>query len=145
MDKTDTRKQPSAELVDEWFKNAADALGYAKTGLPDTTFYTWVCFLCQQSAELYLKAFLMMSGVRVPKIHDLIELLKQASEIDQQLIELQGACETLADYYIEARYLPEVKAYSREQAEVAVRLASEVENSIRTLREEADSSARSKK
>ena len=31
-------------LADEWFQNAKDALGYAKTGLPDKNFYSWICF-----------------------------------------------------------------------------------------------------
>lgn len=134
MDKTGTQKNPSAELVDEWFKNAENALGYARTGLPDTTFYTWLCFLCQQSAELYLKAFLMTRGAKVPKIHDLVELLKLATEMDSQLGELQEACETLTDYYIEARYLPEIKTYTKEQAEEAIQLASDIETAVTKLR-----------
>ena len=50
-------------LADEWFQNAKDALGYAKTGLPDTNFYSWICFLCHQAAELYLKGLLTLHGI----------------------------------------------------------------------------------
>lgn len=51
-----SQEEKYAMMADEWFENARNALGYAKTGLPDTSFYSWICFLCQQSAELYLKS-----------------------------------------------------------------------------------------
>lgn len=126
-----------AIMADEWFENAKNALGYAKTGLPDTTFYSWICFLCQQSAELYLKGFLTLNGVEPPRIHDLVKLWGRCSDINSGLLGLEEACRILTDYYIETRYPPEVKTYSREKAEEAVKLALEVEITIKELRDKA--------
>jgi len=129
-----SQEERYAIMADEWFKNAADALGYAKTGLPDTSFYSWICFLCQQSAELYLKGFLVLHGIEPPRIHDLVKLLKLCEPMSIMLFSLHEQCRTLTDYYIETRYLPEVKAYSNKQAQEAVRLASAIETAIMELR-----------
>ena len=131
-----TQAEKYAIMADEWFENARDALGYAKTGLPDTTFYSWICFLCQQSAELYLKGFLILYGVEPPRIHDLTDLLGRCSTANQSLTSLEEICRVLTDYYIETRYPPEVKAYTKEKAEEAVQLASEIEKAITEFRKE---------
>lgn len=140
-----SQQEKYAILAEEWFENARNALGYAKTGLLDTEFYSWICFLCQQAAELYLKGFLTLNGVEPPRIHDLVKLWERCNAISADFSGLEEACRTLTDYYIETRYPPEVKTYSREQAEEAVKLASEVENLVRKFREEVDLSARSDK
>lgn len=140
-----SQEQKYAIMADEWFENARNALGYARTGLPDTTFYSWICFLCQQAVELYLKGFLTLNGVEPPRIHDLVKLWERCGKIDSDLAAAEEACRILTDYYIETRYPPEVKAYSRNQAEEAVKLASEVEDKIMTIRKEVDSFVQSEK
>ncbi|MCZ6676164.1 MAG: HEPN domain-containing protein [Candidatus Poribacteria bacterium] len=62
-------------LVDEWIEKAeADFKGAValnrrrKDPLPDL-----VCYHCQQSAEKYLKAFLIAQGITPPRIHDLVQ------------------------------------------------------------------------
>lgn len=138
-----SQEEKYAIMADEWFENARNALGYAKTGLSDTSFYSWICFLCQQSAELYLKGFLTLNGVEPPRIHDLVKLWEQCNSFNPELSPLEEACRVLTDYFIETRYPPEVKAYTKEKAEEAVRFAGDIEALIMRIRKEVGSSVRS--
>ena len=124
----------NTQLVDEWFKNAENALGYARTGLPDTTFYSWICFLCHQSAELYLKGFLMFHHQKPPKVHDLTKLLELSLEFEDSLKNLLPACKILNHHYIATRYPPNFPSADKNDAREAVRLASKVEKLIVKLR-----------
>jgi HEPN domain-containing protein len=42
-----------------------------------------ICYLCQQSAEKYLKGYLVLYGINPPKIHDLNELRKLCSNLSE--------------------------------------------------------------
>lgn len=117
-------------LAQEWFDNAGNALGYARTGLHETSFHAWICFLSQQAAEFYLKGFLVFHHREPPRTHDLTLLLRLCLRIRPGLVSLREACTTLTQYYIEARYPPEVKSYTREEAEEAVRFATDVSDAI---------------
>lgn len=90
----------------EWLKKAeADylaALDLArrrKIPLPDQ-----VCFHCQQCAEKYVKARLEEAGVRIPKTHDLGELLKLALPFEPLWSALQSALQSLSQYAVAFRY-----------------------------------------
>lgn len=111
-------------LADEWFENAKNALGYAQTGLHETSFHAWICFLSQQAAEFYLKGFLVLHHCEPPRTHDLTTLLRLCCGIRPELVSLRVACSILTQYYIEARYPPEVKSYAKSDAEEAVRNAA---------------------
>ena len=39
-----------------------------------------ICYHCQQCAEKYLKAFLILEGMKIPKTHDLNFLNKECSK-----------------------------------------------------------------
>lgn len=127
-------QQNNIVLADEWFGNAANALGYAKTGLPDASFYSWICFLCHQSAELYLKGVLVLYGVKPPKIHDLAKLLELVVVQEQSLKSLFSGCKTLNRYYIVVRYPPELKNVDKSEVQEATRFASTIETVIMELR-----------
>lgn len=127
-------QQNNVVLADEWFDNAANALGYAKTGLPDTSFYGWICFLCHQSAELYLKGVLVLYGVKPPKIHDLAKLLELAMGQEESLKSLLSECKILNRYYIAVRYPPELKNVDKIEAQEAVELAAAIESAVKELR-----------
>jgi HEPN domain-containing protein len=67
-------------VVDEWaekaeadYKAAVALNRRRREPLPDI-----VCYHCQQSAEKYLKAYLIVQGVSPPHIHDLVQLLNLA-------------------------------------------------------------------
>ena len=68
-------------LADEWvekaeadYKAAAALNRRRKEPLPDI-----VCYHCQQSAEKYLKAYLIAQSMPPPHIHDLVQLLGLAA------------------------------------------------------------------
>jgi HEPN domain-containing protein len=59
-------------------------------------------FHCQQSAEKYLKAFLIFCGGQPPRTHNIEYLLNQCSQIDNDFNEIDPL--NLTDYGVEARY-----------------------------------------
>ena len=63
-----------------------------------------VCFHCQQCAEKYLKALLVEAGIRFPKTHDLLALLKLLAPVAPFLVSFREKLELLNDYAVEFRY-----------------------------------------
>ena len=73
-----------------------------------------ICFACQQSAEKYLKAFLVASNVSFPKTHDLTyQLLPLCKKIDPEFKVLHSYLEILDPYAVRFRY-PGVTIIRRE-------------------------------
>lgn len=62
-----------------------------------------VCFHCQQSAEKYLKARLEEANIRIPKTHDLEELLDLVLPLESLWSALRPALEKLTDFGVEFR------------------------------------------
>ena len=62
------------------------------------------CFLSQQCAEKYIKAFLQFHEQEIPKIHKLIDLLKLAKLVDPSLEILRPDLEELERYSVRVRY-----------------------------------------
>ena len=77
-------------IVEEWIKKANDdelnAVSILKhrDGTPNC-----VCFLSQQTAEKYLKAFLVQEKKKYPKIHPLDALWELCKEIDKSFEEIK--------------------------------------------------------
>src|SRR5438093_8565083 len=64
-----------------------------------------LCFACQQSAEKYLKAFLVERNVRFSKTHDLeIALLPLCMKVDEEFQVLRNYLKKLDPYAVEFRY-----------------------------------------
>ncbi|MBU7006198.1 HEPN domain-containing protein [Phosphitispora fastidiosa] len=63
-----------------------------------------VCYLCQQSAEKYLKAYLVLNGLNPPKIHDLNELCKLCSKLSDIFKYIADQCSDLTAYGVQPRY-----------------------------------------
>lgn len=63
-----------------------------------------VCYLCQQSAEKYLKGYLVLYGINPPKIHDLNELRKLCSNLSDSFKEIADQCSDLTAYGVQPRY-----------------------------------------
>ena len=78
-----------------------------------------VCFHCQQAAEKYLKALLQESGLVVPKIHDLADILELLLPGDATLGRLRRKAGSLTRYAVQYRY-PGMMA-SKRQMEAALR------------------------
>ena len=66
----------------EWLRKAENDCRLAATiKNVNEPFHDQVCFLCQQSAEKYLKALLEELGQHIPKTHDLEHLLMPVAPV----------------------------------------------------------------
>ena len=72
-----------------------------------------ICYHCQQSAEKYLKGYLVFQGVIPPKTHDLDELCKSCNGFSDKFIEIADYCSDLTAYGVQPRYPMEL--YLEEQ------------------------------
>lgn len=89
-----------------------------------------LCFACQQSAEKYLKAFLVENNVRFSKTHDLeLALLPLCARIDEEFRVLKEYLKKLDPYAVEFRYPGERIELS--EARVALDAAKKVRRFIR--------------
>lgn len=113
-------------MVHEWadkaeadYKAAIALNRRRKEPLPGTRLRVIVCYHCQQSAEKYLKAYLIAQGVAPPRIHDLVQLLNLAVLHDATFSARQPLAQALNPYGVMFRY-PGMSA-SETEARDAVR------------------------
>lgn len=66
--------------------------------------YAWTCFLCQQSAEKALKAFLYAQGEGPVIGHSSYRLAQECAAFDPEFATVERACKKLDGYYIPTRY-----------------------------------------
>lgn len=66
--------------------------------------YDAVCFHCQQCAEKYLKAILQENEKRIPKIHNLLELLAMILKLDGSYEFLKADLDVLEEFSVRYRY-----------------------------------------
>ncbi|OIP41669.1 hypothetical protein AUJ95_02910 [Candidatus Desantisbacteria bacterium CG2_30_40_21] len=92
-------------LANYWFKKANNDLKNANIVIEaeDAPVDT-VCFHCQQSAEKYLKGFLVYHNIKFEKQHDLDYLLDLCYQIDSSFDSLRDMAENLIPYAVESRY-----------------------------------------
>jgi HEPN domain-containing protein len=119
------------KLAKEWFLKANDDELSAKDILSDKEgASSTVCFLSQQMAEKYLKGFLIFSGKRFPKIHDLDKLVKLCSEINPKFKKIKNEAKYLTDFYITTRYPGDYPEFFWRDAEKAFQSASKIKEFI---------------
>jgi len=63
-----------------------------------------ICFLAQQCVEKYLKAKLSEEGIPFRKVHDLYELLEQATQVEPQWAKHIELSLFLTQYAVHVRY-----------------------------------------
>ncbi|MBN1291956.1 MAG: HEPN domain-containing protein [Candidatus Latescibacteria bacterium] len=63
-----------------------------------------ICYHCQQSAEKYLKGFLLFHGKTITRSHDLLILNRMCCTIDGSFEEIEEECLMLTDYSVTVRY-----------------------------------------
>ncbi|MCW5935203.1 MAG: HEPN domain-containing protein [Fimbriimonadia bacterium] len=88
-----------------------------------------ICFLSQQSAEKYLKAYLEEAGTAFPKTHDLVVLLNLTGGVLTNLETMRADLAHLGVFGISARY-PGVHA-NQAAANQSLTIASMVRDEIR--------------
>ena len=98
-------------LVKEWYKFATRDFAVAKH-LYDTMHpkpLEVICYQCQQSAEKFLKGFLVLNEIEPPKIHDLRRLCEMCMEINKDFENLKDICMELNPYGVQPRYPNEIE------------------------------------
>lgn len=122
------------KIVEEWLEKAESDYRFACINLEDTAdeFFAQICFHFQQSAEKYLKAYIVANDLPFKKIHDLVELMQTCTSKEKDFSSLKEECEFLTDYYIDTRYPVHWPAtYSREETEMAKQSAEKIRNFIK--------------
>ena len=98
---------------------------FLKKGAPSTA-----CFLSQQMAEKYFKAFLIAKNREFPKIHLLDSLLELCIKIYYIFKELKKEAISLNDYYIDARYPGDYPEFSLKEAKQAFNNALKIKEFV---------------
>jgi HEPN domain-containing protein len=116
----------------EWVSKAeADLQFAAQTVRGAKPFHDQRCFLCQQSAEKYLKALMEELGQPIPRTHMLRDLLALLLPYHPSLRSLARGLTFLTRFGVAVRY-PGENA-SKRQAASALRRAHEVRNACRAI------------
>ena len=117
--------------ANEWIKRAsedelsANVILKEEGGAPNT-----VCFLSQQMAEKYLKAFLIQHKKWYPKIHLLDSLWELCEEIDKSFEEIKKDSIFLTTFYTSARYPGDYPEFGWKDAEDAFKAAGRIKEFI---------------
>lgn len=86
-----------------WIEQAEKDLESARWNVKGK-FYAQACFLCQQSGEKILKAFLYGQGERLVLGHSLLELIERCISYDKNFESLREPSRLLDRFYIPTRY-----------------------------------------
>lgn len=117
-------------LVDDWYRFAAEDLDAAeKLHHERDYFFHQTCLLCQQSAEKYLKAFLLSHDWKLAKTHELSRLATECRDYDVSFDALYPPCELLNGYVITGRYPGDLpfESTTKEDAKLAIAAAREIQ------------------
>ena len=69
------------EIVREWIEKADEDFDFALVNFKEKkSFFAQICFHFQQSAEKYLKAYIIAQALQFQKIHDLLCSSKYARQ-----------------------------------------------------------------
>lgn len=125
------------KIVGEWLNKADEDFNFADANLSEgSNFYAQICFHFHQSAEKYLKAFIIAYDLEFEKIHNLINLLKICNEKEPALYTLLEHCEFLNVFYIDTRYPVHWPTnYTRERAIKAKDAAKNIAEGIKEILE----------
>ena len=63
-----------------------------------------ICYHCQQSAEKFLKAYLIFQNIAPKRTHDLEELFKECEKFDGNFSDIEDECSNLTDFAVNTRY-----------------------------------------
>lgn len=88
---------------DRWSRQAERDLDDARYAFEGSRF-NLACFLCQQSAEKAIKAFLYGAGRRDIREHSVARLCDEAAEIEPGFVALRERAAPLDQLYVPTRY-----------------------------------------
>lgn len=127
------RDAEEIKLIKDWLKLAEENLLLAHSGMKeDFSPYHTICFLCQGSAEKYLKAFLILNGWELKKTHDMVDLLAYCIDYDAGFENFKDKCLILNEYITEGRYPGDLpfESITEEDAKEALEAADKIEDYV---------------
>lgn len=119
-------KSNSIKLAKEWLIKAQNDLESAEILYRERGPSDALCFHCHQAVEKYLKAYLVSRNIYFSKIHNLWQLAKSCAKEDNEFLNFEEKLKTLDAYYIESRYSPEARSYSREECKNVLEITQEL-------------------
>lgn len=120
-------KKTNSTNYRDWTVKARHDLEDARRLLKDGGYADTICFLAQQAAEKYLKAYLVFKGVNPFKTHHLEKLARDCARFEKRFEEFLDDCLRLSRYYIETRYPPVVPIeYTKAEAKKAIEIAEAI-------------------
>jgi len=115
---------------EKWIKYAEEDLELAKYSFKIRK-HRYACYFSQQAVEKLLKAFLIKNKIKIPKTHDILELLDKCIEIDKDFKELNKLnLERLSLFYTITRYPEFEYEITEEDAKEAIEIAEKVREFI---------------
>ncbi len=116
-------------LHEEWVLKALKDFDTAKLILDSgKDYYDQICFLCQQSIEKLLKAYLIKNNKEISKTHDLMKLTVDCKNINSGFSEWEKVAISLTTYAVDFRYPGE--SATKEEAHDSFMLAEKYLNFI---------------
>lgn len=120
------------EFTREWVSKAEADFKTASLLLKAGDPYLFqTAFHAQQSAEKYIKAFLVWQQIEFPKTHDIAKLIALGAEVVSDLTEILAEANTLTPFGVDYRYPGDYPELTAGDAEVALVLATLVRDQIR--------------
>ncbi len=92
------------QLVKAWIDKAEEDYHFASSLIPDSPYYSQICFHFHQAVEKFLKSYIIAHDLDFQKIHDLPILLKICMQKNAELQKIMDDCKFLNRYYIDTRY-----------------------------------------
>jgi len=115
---------------EEWQKYAEEDRQIAEIALREKGPPNQICFHAQQMAEKYLKGFLVFSGKRFEKRHQLDFLLSLCREVNPSFKNLIEDVHYLTDYYVETRYPGDIPEFSVDECKKALEAAIRIRDFV---------------
>ncbi|MBN1553536.1 MAG: HEPN domain-containing protein [Phycisphaerae bacterium] len=123
-----------SKVLAEWLRKADKDMAVAeRLATDEVPFCDAISFHCQQAAEKYLKALLVLYSIEFPKTHDLEILLNLIATKNSGLADGLRDVIVLTPYGVEIRYPGDRPDASVKEAEHAVHLARMVRDAILPL------------
>ena len=124
-------KKSKEDIISGWMEKADRDLEVAKRELKLSDPLTdIICFHAQQSAEKYMKAYLLWLDIEFQKTHDVEDLVVVASRKDPSILKFKDSGAELSVFAVEARY-PEFEEPSLIDTKNAVEIAKNFKKFIK--------------
>ena len=129
-------KYNSKSETDRWLHQAEEDIKSAQI-VSETGLHHWACFMCQQSSEQALTAFLYAHNVEEVWGHSLADLCEDAINFDTSFEMIKSVAILLDKYYYVTRYpshLPggiSSNVFSQNESVKAIEISTEVLNFVR--------------